>query len=405
MMKSDIAIKATNIKKDFHLPRHGSNSIKTSIVNAFKPKDKGVDVHHALKDISFEVKKGEFFGILGRNGSGKSTLLKIISEIYQPTSGSVQHNGTLVSFIELGVGFKPELSGRDNVYLNGALLGFSKSEIDYLYEEIVRFAELEEFMEQKIKNYSSGMKVRLAFSVAIQAKSDILILDEVLAVGDASFQKKCYEYFKTLKEDKSKTIVFVTHSMGAVKKYCDRAILIDGGHIIHEGDAGMIANKYLELFNTGSKNKSVETNIAEITSIDAHTVAQSPQTGNMISTNDKIEITVKIKIKQSIDSPVFAFSFRNSKGLTVFATNTDVIDVNFGKIEKGEKTLKFTIDNIFTNDTYHIYATLFDAKMQTIYTRVIASSVFMVDGVDTRTAVAIAHPKVKFNASRSMINE
>lgn len=260
-MKSDVAARVQHVAKDFHLPRHHSNSLKETITQVFKPKDKGVDVHHALKDISFEVKKGEFFGILGRNGSGKSTLLKIISEIYRPTRGTVEHNGTLVSFIELGVGFKPELSGRENVFLNGALLGFSKTEIEEMYDEIVEFAELEEFMEQKLKNYSSGMKVRLAFSVAIRAKSDILVLDEVLAVGDAAFQRKCYDYFKSLKEDDSKTIIFVTHSMSAVKEYCDRAILVEDGVIASEGIAPEVADEYTMLFddqnNGGAEKKSV----------------------------------------------------------------------------------------------------------------------------------------------------
>src|SRR6185312_8467854 len=190
---------------------------------------RATETQHALKDISFEVKKGEFFGIVGRNGSGKSTMLKILAGIYQPTKGGVQKSGKLVPFIELGVGFNPELSGRENVFLNGALLGFSRKEIAAMYDEIVAFAELEKFMDQKLKNYSSGMQVRLAFSIAIRAKSDILLIDEVLAVGDASFQQKCFDYFYKLKQDK-RTVVFVSHDMGAVERFCDRAVLIDNGN-------------------------------------------------------------------------------------------------------------------------------------------------------------------------------
>ena len=164
-----------------------------------------------LKDISFEVRQGDFFGIVGRNGSGKSTLLKIISQIYVPEKGSVSVKGKLVPFIELGVGFNPELTGRENVYLNGALLGFTREEIDAMYDDIVEFAELEDFMDQKLKNYSSGMQVRLAFSVAIKAQGDILVLDEVLAVGDEAFQRKCDNFFAQMQKGPTKTIILVTH--------------------------------------------------------------------------------------------------------------------------------------------------------------------------------------------------
>ena len=183
---------------------------------------------------------------MGRNGSGKSTLLKILAGIYYPSKGRILINGTLVPFIELGVGFNPELTGRENVYLNGALLGFSNKEMDAMYEDIWRFAELEQFQDQKLKNYSSGMQVRLAFSIAIRAKGDILVLDEVLAVGDAAFQQKCNDYFASLKGNQ--TVILVTHSMENVRKFCDRAILIEDGRIIDDGDPKKIAEEYLNLF-------------------------------------------------------------------------------------------------------------------------------------------------------------
>ena len=188
-MSDNIAVKVEHVSKHFRLPTESSSSLRTTMVNYFKG-IKGYREQQVLKDISFEVEKGDFFGIVGRNGSGKSTLLKIISQIYVPEKGSVTIDGKLVSFIELGVGFNPELTGRENVYLNGALLGFSTEEINEMYDDIVEFAELSEFMNQKLKNYSSGMQVRLAFSVAIQAKSDILVLDEILAVGDEAFQRR-----------------------------------------------------------------------------------------------------------------------------------------------------------------------------------------------------------------------
>ena len=192
------------------------------------------------------TKKGEFLGIVGRNGSGKSTLLKVLSGIYVPEKGDVEVYGTLVPFIELGVGFNPELTGRENIYLNGALLGFSNAEVDEMYDEIVEFAELKDFMDQKLKNYSSGMQVRLAFSIAIRARGDILILDEVLAVGDAAFQQKCNDYFASLHGNQ--TVVLVTHSMDNVRKFCDRAILIEDGKIKCEGDPEKVADEYMSLW-------------------------------------------------------------------------------------------------------------------------------------------------------------
>lgn len=242
MTDKQIAVKVDHVSKYFKLPTEATNSLRTALVNRFKG-IKGYKEQHVLKDISFEVEKGDFFGILGRNGSGKSTLLKIISEIYVPEKGSVTIDGKLVSFIELGVGFNPELTGRENVYMNGAMLGFSTAEIDAMYDDIVDFAELHEFMNQKLKNYSSGMQVRLAFSVAIKAQGDILILDEVLAVGDEAFQRKCNDYFQERKKS-GKTTILVTHDMGAVKKYCNKAVLIENGLVKALGSPENVANQY-----------------------------------------------------------------------------------------------------------------------------------------------------------------
>ncbi|HMH30872.1 MAG TPA: ABC transporter ATP-binding protein, partial [Methylomirabilota bacterium] len=225
-MSEEIAISVKNVSKDFVLPHEKVSSIKSIFTSVTKKRNKKADTQHALKDVSFEIKKGEFFGIVGRNGSGKSTMLKILAGIYQPTAGSVRTKGKLVPFIELGVGFNPELTGRENVYLNGAMLGFSDKQVKAMYKDIVDFAELERFMDQKLKNYSSGMQVRLAFSMAVRAEADILLIDEVLAVGDADFQRKCFDYFRSLK-GAGTTVVFVTHDMDAVREYCDQAILIE----------------------------------------------------------------------------------------------------------------------------------------------------------------------------------
>lgn len=242
MTKNNIAVKVDHVSKYFKLPVESTQSLRTALVNRFKG-IKGYKKQHVLRDIDFEVEKGDFFGIVGRNGSGKSTLLKIISQIYVPEQGKVTVDGKLVSFIELGVGFNPELTGRENVYMNGAMLGFTTEEVDTMYQDIVDFAELQDFMNQKLKNYSSGMQVRLAFSVAIKAQGDVLILDEVLAVGDEAFQRKCNDYFLERKNS-GKTTILVTHDMAAVKKYCNKAVLIDDGLIKAIGEPDDVANQY-----------------------------------------------------------------------------------------------------------------------------------------------------------------
>ncbi|MSS13144.1 ABC transporter ATP-binding protein [Bifidobacterium tsurumiense] len=240
------ALQVSHVDKGFKLPTERAGSLKNMLFNYLRG-IRGYTEQHVLQDISFEIKKGEFFGIVGKNGSGKSTLLKLISQIYSPDKGEIKTDGKLVPFIELGVGFNPELTGRENVYLNGAMLGFSNEEIDSMYDDIVKFAELGDFMEQKLKNYSSGMQVRLAFSVAIKSQGDILVLDEVLAVGDEAFQKKCQDYFFEAKRQK-KTIILVTHSMPDVRRYCDRAMLIQNGRIAKIGDPDEVADAYSDSF-------------------------------------------------------------------------------------------------------------------------------------------------------------
>lgn len=244
---SKYAITVTRLSKSFKLPTERSWGLKQAIFNRLKG-IKGYEKQEVLKDISFKIEKGEFLGIVGRNGSGKSTLLKLLSGIYTADSGKIKVNGSLVPFIELGVGFNPELTGKENIYLNGAMLGFSNKEMDAMFDEIIDFAELRPFVHQKLKNYSSGMQVRLAFSIAIRAKGDILILDEVLAVGDAAFQEKCNDYFKQMKKNKNQTIILVTHDMENVKKFCSRAILLENGKIIADGKPKKIAEQYLGLF-------------------------------------------------------------------------------------------------------------------------------------------------------------
>jgi len=223
-------IQVKNLSKSFVIPHQRHDSLVEYLSHPnriFKPSGEKFTV---LKDIDLDVYPGDFLGIMGRNGSGKSTLLKILAGIYSPTSGSVKVKGKMVPFLELGVGFNSELSGRENVFLNGIILGLSRSFLQEKYNEIVKFAELEKFMDMPLKNYSSGMQVRLAFSIAIMADADVYILDEVLAVGDIEFQKKCFNIFREYKKRK-KTIILVTHSSASVRDFCDRAVFLKEGRL------------------------------------------------------------------------------------------------------------------------------------------------------------------------------
>lgn len=355
------AIHIDNVSKNFHLPHEKVDSVKSLFVNPFRKRGTA-EVQHALKDISFEIKQGEFFGIVGRNGSGKSTLLKIIAGIYQPTKGSVSINGRLVPFIELGVGFNPELTGRENVYLNGALMGFSTAEIDKKYHDIVDFAELTRFMDQKLKNYSSGMQVRLAFSVAtILAESDILLIDEVLAVGDADFQRKCFDYFKKLKREK-KTVVFVSHDMGAVREYCDRAVLIDKSEVILSGSAERVAKEYLKLFMPDLYAQERRTEIESLRKKDkgkwgmGGVDIQGVHIKKTLSKKDEVlEVAVDIKVEKDIkDELVAGMIIKNQVDQVVLGTNTAILEKRLKKnYKKGEVfTVKWSMPNVFNEGTY-----------------------------------------------------
>ena len=300
MSEKEIAVKVDHVSKDFRLPTEATQSLRTALVNRFRG-IKGYREQHVLKDISFDVYKGDFFGIVGRNGSGKSTLLKIISQIYVPEKGTVTVDGKMVSFIELGVGFNPELTGRENVYMNGAMLGFTTEEIDAMYGDIVEFAELEYFMNQKLKNYSSGMQVRLAFSVAIKAQGDVLILDEVLAVGDEAFQRKCNDYFMERKAS-GKTTILVTHDMGAVKKYCNRAVLIEDGLVKAYGDPEDVANQYS--FDNAVSSAPQEVMTEEDDETEKEEKKVEPYVDNLtveLLTPNKIRPTDKIEFEISYD--------------------------------------------------------------------------------------------------------
>jgi ABC-type polysaccharide/polyol phosphate transport system ATPase subunit len=238
------AVAVHHVSKAFKLPHQQYHTLKERALHPFR-KD-SFDVLQAVDDVTFEVAEGEFFGIVGRNGSGKSTLLKCLAGIYDIDAGDLHVNGRLSPFIELGVGFNMDLTARDNVIINAIMLGLTRQQARERFDDIIAFAELEDFLDLKLKNYSSGMTVRLAFSVAIQVDAEVLLIDEVLAVGDAAFQQKCFREFHRLK-DEGRTILFVTHDMSAVERFCDRAVLLEKGRMVHLGEPYAVARRYNEL--------------------------------------------------------------------------------------------------------------------------------------------------------------
>jgi ABC-2 type transport system ATP-binding protein len=360
-MDSQLAIKVSNVSKNFILPHERANSIKSMFINPFREKADN-EVQNVLKNVTFEINKGEFFGIVGRNGSGKSTLLKILAGIYQPNKGSVNISGRLVPFIELGVGFSPELTGRENVFLNGALLGFSQKEIEKKYRNIVEFAGIKRFMDQKLKNYSSGMQVRLAFSVAtILAESDILLIDEVLAVGDADFQRKCFDYFKQLKKDQ-KTVVFVSHDMSAIREYCSQVILIDNGEIVAGGDPNEIADRYNRLFTE------------DVIGQEAGKESDRWGDSSIITDNLYIDITPEIititqaiKAKIDAENPIVGFRIRDAAGKEVLGTNTKIEGKKVGSLVAHKKIdVTWVLPNILSDGKYTIDCSIHNEDSVTV---------------------------------------
>lgn len=334
-MDNDTAIKVEQVGKTFVLPHEKTASIKGAFVNFYK-RNKSFELQRALDDVSFEVKQGEFFGIVGRNGSGKSTLLKLLAGIYTPSTGNVHVNGKLTPFIELGVGFNPELTGRENVFLNGALLGFSRKEMEAMYDDIVAFAELKKFMDQKLKNYSSGMQVRLAFSIAIQAESDILVLDEVLAVGDEAFQKKCIDVFENYKS-KKQTVILVTHEMATVKQFCGRAMLIDQGKIISIGDPTKVANDYTELNN---QNVSAETTRKNRKQTAKYKTKVELSGSNMVSYGDSLRLRINWAALRNETVKNIGVAVYKNTGEYVFGANTILDNVKLKKTSQAEYVLQ-----------------------------------------------------------------
>ncbi len=314
-MTPPVAIEVSGVEKTFRIPTHKVDSLKERLTT-FNQQD--FRELRALREVSFEVERGEFFGIVGRNGSGKSTLLKILASIYAADGGRVRMAGRLAPFIELGVGFNPELTARENVELNGVMMGLTRRDARSRLGAVLEFAELEEFVDLKLKNYSSGMLVRLAFSVMIQSDAEILLIDEVLAVGDASFQQKCADVFHEIR-DSDRTVVFVTHDMNAVEQYCHRAMLLHDGEIHSIGDAGDVARSYLRLNfeQAPSAGDGDVAGVAEITLSDVWLESAAEERITNVEQGSELRFVAELEAHRPVEGPSFGFSFANADGVEV----------------------------------------------------------------------------------------
>ncbi len=405
-MDHDIVVKVENLSKNFRLPHEKRTSVKSLFVNLFRRQ--GYENLNVLRDISFEIKKGEFFGIVGRNGSGKSTLLKLLAGIYYPEQGQIQIKGKLVPFIELGVGFNPELTGRENVFLNGALLGLNRKEVLAMYDEIVDFAELEQFMDQKLKNYSSGMQVRLAFSIAIRAQADVLLLDEVLAVGDSAFQQKCFDYFSSLKREK-RTIILVSHNMAAVEQFCDRAILIEKGDIKHIGPSSTVAEMYEDMFlreeaerlrqervENSSKKPLAYDSEGHVFSVSSIKTFQRGKATRNIDADKDFVIEVKLHSKVDMEGINIGINIKNHDRVMIFSTDNyariGTIDLKKNKTT----TIRYKVENILNNGVYTINLGIAEhtEEIPKILLRQEKAQEFTVSGVLSHTK-SLTHPKIE----------
>ena len=310
------------VSKTFRLPHQQYTTLKERVLHPWRTTE--YDELRALRDVSLEISEGEFFGIVGRNGSGKSTLLKCIAGIYRTDTGRIVVDGRLSPFIELGVGFNMDLNARDNVLINAIMLGLSRRQAQERFEHVVAFAELEEFMDLRLKNYSSGMLVRLAFAIAIQVDAEILLIDEVFAVGDAAFQQKCYDEFFRLKRE-GKTVIFVSHDMYSIERFCDRAMLIEHGVMTRIGDPHQIGRAYHEL-NFGQLAHVAPVEHAEAAGtviVDAWFEDEQGERVQALSQEERLVLCFEARFGEDLHEPVFAATLRNQVGATIIVARSD----------------------------------------------------------------------------------
>ena len=359
-----VAVRAQNVSKTFRIPHHQESTLKERALHPFRRRS--YDALRALQGVSFEVEQGEFFAVIGRNGSGKSTLLKCMAGIYRPDVGAIDVHGRLSPFIELGVGFNPDLNAVDNVTVNGTLLGLSPAEARRRLGSILEFAELEDFAEMKLKNYSSGMQVRLGFATAIQVDADVLLVDEVLAVGDALFQRKCFDTFRRLK-DENRTIVYVSHDLSTVKQFADRVLLLERGEVVELDRPDPVIREYMQRNREREEGEQVRAfagkervgdGTAEIT--DAWFETDDGKRVTVLRQGEHVTFKFRVAFHQAMDHPLLGYNVRSDNQHIVLNVNDRWRGHPTGRVEAGDTvTFAARFQNFLTAGRH--YATPFVA--------------------------------------------
>ena len=370
------AVSVQGLGKTFRVPSEQVHTLKERVLHPLRGQRE--ERFEALRDVSFEVQRGEFFGIAGRNGSGKSTLLKCLAGIYRADGGKAWIDGRLSAFIELGVGFNMDLAARDNIRINAVMLGLSTRDARRREDEIIAFAGLEEFQDLKIKNYSSGMLVRLGFAIMAHVDADVLLIDEVLAVGDAAFQQKCYDQFNRIR-DEGRTVLFVTHDMGAVERYCDRALLLERGEIVAIGESHRVGQEYLRVnfadLQVGEESDSAAEAEAEgegepepeddepadpLRSTDGRAEivrgwfedADGNESG-ALPHGERCAFAARVRFHDTVEHPLFGVALQNDRDHTVFAASTAWTQERSGVFRPGDEiTYRVSFDNVFSGGRY-----------------------------------------------------
>jgi ABC-type polysaccharide/polyol phosphate transport system ATPase subunit len=354
-------IVAESVSKTFRVPEERTHTLKERALHPLRKTRH--ESFPALKDVSFDVRQGEFFGIAGRNGSGKSTLLKCLAGIYGVDSGRIWMQGRLSPFIELGVGFNQDLAARDNVVLNGIMMGLSPREARARYDAVIDFAELREFEELKLKNYSSGMYVRLAFSVAIQVDADILLVDEVLAVGDAAFAQKCFDVFNRMR-DEGRTIVFVTHDMGTLNRFCHRAMLLERGSMVHIGEPHEVADRYLEInFGRESQHAAGAPNErrgdGEARVMEAWIENEQGELQTSVPQGQRLTLKALVRFSVEVEDPAASVYVLNEEHIAIIVATTAHEHERSGRFSAGDEALfTFSFENVLAPGRYSPLLTL-----------------------------------------------
>jgi ABC-type polysaccharide/polyol phosphate transport system ATPase subunit len=379
MMRSPVAVDVSRVSKSFQLPLHRPDTLKERAVHPFSR-----ETYRELKvleEISFDVKRGEFFGLVGRNGSGKSTLLKLIASIYRADSGRIRVAGLVAPVIELGVGFQSDLAARENVVLNGLMMGLTGREARRRFDEVMDFAELHDFVDLKLKNYSSGMRARLAFAIVMQADPDIMLLDEVLAVGDAPFARRCEDAFEEMKRSGRKTVVLVSHAVSNIKRFCDRAMLLDDGRVRQLGDATEVARKYTELVPapppvSAPPNEAAPQRAAPARVVGILVLGTDGERIRAVHSDEPIRLHIATEADGYLEAPRLHLKVIGQGGEEVFAPAPIELSGHASELAAGERVVvAAVIENRLAPGRY-------------LVTSVIASGPHGPDGAITEAAVA-----------------